>query len=430
MLSGALVILQLTNGVQVSNSIGIRKMCAPYSLLRTPRGFSKSGQRVISGEHERKKDEFLTNFVHLPPENRVMAWLRAGTRDGATEMYAGARGDLSQVLTAGETDTIPYLEKVVRKGSLKDRIDAVRILCDMDRFVPAQADDFPGEGATIRLKSINLEGSINPFLSVEGRRIGREGYDLIHWAAEQNSDDELHFYARLFAGLLRQDLQGLSLDEQIDRWRKAIIESKGVTSSDSQAYFVYWTLDQILIEKIPDSLPRLLKMLEADRDGYVREGLVELLAQADLCRMRLRGTELGRQATNMIQKTLRDGNLKPVYKDGKRRREYWNALSGQFFHDDVRLDTGSTWALYARTFEDVYGEKTTRTINMGELHLVEAVPEVRKFISFLTASDPYFPSWEYTYCGRSPDEVFHPRFKVKIARYHEQWERFKKKAEK
>jgi hypothetical protein len=41
----------------------------------------------------------------------------------------------------------------------------------------------------------------------------------------------------------------------------------------------------------------------------------------------------------------------------------------------------------------------------------------------LTEVDPFFPSWEYALTGS--DEVFHPRFRRKMARYYEQWQRFK-----
>ena len=46
------------------------------------------------------------------------------------------------------------------------------------------------------------------------------------------------------------------------------------------------------------------------------------------------------------------------------------------------------------------------------------------FITFLTNTDPNFPSWEYTFCGNRSQEVFHPWFKLKTARYFEQWRRY------
>jgi hypothetical protein len=44
-------------------------------------------------------------------------------------------------------------------------------------------------------------------------------------------------------------------------------------------------------------------------------------------------------------------------------------------------------------------------------------------VSFVTEVDPFFPSWEYNYFG--DDEIMHPYYKQRIARYYEQWKRFK-----
>jgi len=46
------------------------------------------------------------------------------------------------------------------------------------------------------------------------------------------------------------------------------------------------------------------------------------------------------------------------------------------------------------------------------------------FISYLTRIDPTFPSWEFPSAG-SEDDMLHPKFREKLARYHEafvKWE--------
>jgi hypothetical protein len=385
---------------------------------------SEPGQRVVPGQHERRVNEFLNNYVRLSPEERVQLWLKSETSRNVKGLYAGARRDMADVLIAAGTDAVPYLAQVVRSDKLQARIDAVRILCNMDRFVPVADNPLHDKGASISVKPLGLRGDIDRFLPVDGRRIRKEGYETVQWAAEQTDSKELHFYARLFSGLLKSDLSQLTSEQQFQTWRSAIIKSRGIKSENDESYSVYSVLGKILIEKLPESLSTLVKVLETDKDAYLREETIELLAQADLCRMRLRGTEVGRRAIGEIQKALVQGNLKPVYTSEEFRNHYWSDLSAQFFQDQFRIDMTSTWALYARAFDEFYGEKATVMKGEEPYKLIEARPEMREFVTFLTDFDPTFPGWEYTYCGQPYEEVFHPLFKAKMDRYYEQWVRF------
>jgi len=392
-------------------------------LGSVPRAESNE-QKTVEGEHERRKNEFLGKYVHLPPKDRIQLWTQAESARNVKGMYVGAQADMTNVLIAAGTDAVENLVQVIHSGSLRARVDAVRILCAMDRFVPANEKALPSEGASIVVEPLNLRGDVNPFLEVDGRRIGKEGYEAVRWAAEQMENNYLHFFARSFSGVLKQDLQQLPLERQFDTWRSAIIKARGLESVDDENYSVYWTLGNILIDKLPDSLPTLIRILDSDQDSYVREGAIYLIAQGDRCRMRLRGTEIGRRAIEEIHRALMQGNLQPVYRSKEIRENYWVELSKQFFDDEFRIDSTSTWALYARAFDQFYGAKTTITKGDGPWQLVEAKPDFRAFITFLTNVDANFPGWEYPYCGQSYYEVFHPMFRAKMDRYHEQWIRF------
>jgi len=393
-------------------------------ILKSPSRVDSNDHKTGQSEHERKKSEFLSKYVHLPPEDRVELWTQAESSRDVKGLYVGARGDMTNILIAAGTDAVGNLVQVIHSGSLRPRVDAVRILCAMDRFVPANEKALPSEGASIVVEPLNLRGDVNPFLEVDGRRIGKEGYEAVRLAAEQTENNYLHFFARFFSGLLKQDLQQLPLERQFDTWRSAIIKGRGLESVDDESYSVYWTLGNILIDKLPDSLPTLIKILESDQNSYVREGAIYLMAQGDRCRMRLRGTEIGRRAIEEIHRALMQGNLKPVYRSKEFRDKYWAELSKQFFEDEFRIDATSTWALYARAFDQFYGAKATITKGDGPWQLVEARPDFRPFITLLTNVDANFPSWEYSYCGQPYYEVFHPMFRAKMDRYHEQWIRF------
>jgi len=385
---------------------------------------SEPGQRVVPGEHDRRVNEFLSNYVRLLPEERVQLWVKSETSRNVKGLFPSTKRAMTDALIVVGTDAVPALSQVVRSGELQARIDAVRILCNMDRFVRSGERPLHDKGASISVKPLGILGDVNPFLPVDGRRVGKEGYEAVKWAAEQTGSKDLHFYARLLSGLLKDDLKQLTSEQQFETWRSTIIKSKGIESENDGSYAVYSILGKIIIEKMPDSLPTLVKILEADGNGYVRKETINLLAQADLCRLRLRGTEVGRHAIEEIRKALVRGNLKPVPKNERFRDDYWNSLSAQFFQDQFRIDMTSTWALYARAFEEFYGVKATVTKGEEPYDLIEARPEIREFVTFLTNLDPNFPSWEYTYCGSPSDEAFHPLFKAKMNRYHEQWVRF------
>jgi len=359
-------------------------------------------------------------YLRLSPEERVKLWKEGKdvTGDGLALTY------MERALVALGTDAVPYLVEVVKTGNAYYRVYALKILCDMDRFVRKEDMPLPDTPCEIWVEPLNYAGLLNPFMLVDGRRIGREGYEVVKWAAEQTEQKDLRFPARLHSGLLEQDMRALAVDELVAKWRAAVIQSKGLLGGDTDAYALSSILGKILVEKAPDSIPSLIRVLDGDNSGYVREDAINIIQLIEASRMRLRGTELGLKAVESVHRALRRGDLKPVYTKPERRDELWREFSARVFHDEFPL---TELTVAAVGLEKLYGVKltTSRRVPIGAT-LIEASAEMRTFASYLTKADPSYPSWEYSYTGDvlwAP--VMHPRFKQKIARYYQQWKHFK-----
>jgi hypothetical protein len=276
----------------------------------------------------------------------------------------------------------------------------------------------------VYVESLNIAGRLNPFMIVDGRRIGKEGYEVVRWAAEQTKNKDLRFHARQYSGLLEQDLRNLSLDEQIKQWRDAVVKSKGVLGRDMDAYNLSYILKGVLVARAPESIPPLTNILDGDPNGYVREEALTVIASIDMFRMRLRGTAIGREAIEAVRRAVEKGGLKPVNITRQEREDHWKWFSTLVFDDEVPFLGGSEWIGISIAFEVLYGVKVTRRYNTTpKIQVINVIPEMRQFVTYLTQVDPFFPSWEYTYFGN--DGVMHPHYKQKIARYYEQWKRFK-----
>jgi len=401
---------------------------ASYTLSKPCAAFQTKNERISNKIHEKgvkdanEEDRFITNFVRLPPEDRVKLW-RTGKDVTGRGLMPPAMED---ALIADGVDAVPFLANVVRSKDSYYSVYALKILCDMDRFVPLRQLVVCDFGGSVYVKPLKLEGRIDPFRLVNGRRIGKAGYEVVMWAANQTGRSDLSFHAREYSGLLEQDLRQLSLDEQLKKWRNLVAGSNGILGMFRKVddYNESDYLAASLVEKAPASIPPLLDLLEKDSSDYVREALLSIIWQIDSCRVRLRAIDEGRAAIQAIKRAIERGRFKPAYDSDNAKIYFWQGFSALVFKDEFPLDNSSHWALIAAAFEKLYGASVTRRYRTIQT-LTEATPEMREFITYLTNVDPYFPSWEYTYSGNARDEVFHPRFKNKIARYYEQWLRFK-----
>jgi len=373
-------------------------------------------QKREEGKREdAERDAFIARFVEEPPQERVRLWCQ-----GMHKFLVGER--MTQLMIVRGTDTAAYLAEIVRSGKSCARLYALDLLCDMDRFVPAEQLFLPDAAEHFKP---HIDGWLNRFMVVDGRRIGPEAFAVVKWATEQTKDKDLRFHARQYTGMLDQDLRKLTLSEVLRQWREAVAKSKadyGLLSDDG---VLHAHLGDILVETAPESLPPLISLLENDPNGYVRLETINLVRWVDKYRMRLRGTEVGRRAIETMRRALERGGLKPVYKNRESREELWKTISSEVLYDS----DDSEWKVYGFMVEKLHGVQTTIPGSgynpaLSGMGLPQATDEWRRFRTYLTEIDPYYPSWEYTHIGMTYDEALHPRMREKIARYFEYWKRF------
>jgi hypothetical protein len=367
------------------------------------------------------QEEFEERFLRLEPAEQVRSW-----REG--KPYADIMED---VLIAQGVDAVRYVVRIIRdpKQPIFHRWRAMKLLCDMDRFVPDHNLPIPEAGGEIYVLMAHLSGVVNRNVPVDGRRIGTEGYQALQWAAEQTSDKELRFHARDLLGLLAEELQPLPLQEKIKRWANAIIKNRGngggIVAPDQ--YIVGATLSKQLICSAPESIPLFSNLLKESSSGYVRQATIDLLEDIDEFKVRLRGIPEGQEAIKAVEEAIKKGNLGPIYARRSERDGLWNEFSGKVLNDDGAfqgIPLSMSFYLVPLAFDHFYGDKNVLTLSPGPQLYFPA--DWLKFVRFLTKTDPYFPSWEYCHVGRPDfDQVLEPRFRARIERLREQWIRFR-----
>jgi hypothetical protein len=357
---------------------------------------------------EQEKKQFRRDFLNLSAEERVRIWKLGEREADYTE----------QALIAGGADVVPFLTEIVKNNREKlfHRWEAMRVLCDMDRFVPRNElllPQFANVGPTGR------EGVINRYSSVTGRRIGQEGLDALHWAAD-HADKEVRFHAQEVLELLDKQLSRLTVEEKVRRWAVAIEKNRGDHGGfvNPDEYLIGSAIKRQLVEQAPDSIPLLVSLLETSKSGYVREATISLLEWIDLTRVRLRALPDGRAAIHAVDKAIQLGNMKPVFTRLDERERWRKVLSASFLRDE--------WPVYHEIDLLVEaGELLEKEDKQSRLPSKDH-SEMQAFVTYLTALDPFFPSWEFINVynvGRA--EVAHPRFKAKVDRFYAEWKRFK-----
>jgi len=353
----------------------------------------------------RQKKDLLAGYPKWSPQERVKLWLDAGGPDGSVDSV-----EMENELVVHGLDTVPYLALIVRQGKGYQRLGALRLLCKMDRFVPAER--LPeGVPAQELFGGSQPVGILDSLMVVDGRRIGKEGIEVVRWAAEQTRHDDLRFHAREYSGLLEQDLRNLSFEDQVKQWRTSAAKCKDDPGMNDDCT-LNDLLGHILIEKVPEALPPLIEMLERDSNSYVREQAMQLLVWMDRTSVRLRGTETGRRAIEAIRRALQRCNQKPAYDDRESCDDYWKSVSARVFDD-----RGAMSIDWMDLLEKIYG------LRLKDKEIQTLSTEGRQFVAYLTKVDPYFPGWEFPH--HAWGYMMHPRFKMKWARYYEQWKRFK-----
>jgi hypothetical protein len=379
---------------------------------------------VIAGEAKEPRNP-LVEFLRLPPAERVLEWKRDLTP--GVGIFDREWSQQTAGLIAYGTDAIAELTAIVRQDKPLYQIEAVKVLCEMDRYVPVADTVLTGADGTIRSDVFGIEGYADPFRKVDGRRIGKQAYEAVMWAAEQRENIDLRTIARHYTGILREEIDALPLLQKVEMWKKEAIKTKaGFDSGRPEHYYLFHELSASLIEKEGSSaIAPMTEILNTDKNGFVRSAAVHLLQNIDLCAVRLRRMPEGKQAVEALKTAFERGNLKPVYRRKDLREGGWQALSNQISMDEWLPDRNSFLFVIAMAFERLYRERVIVRGAFGNIPHEGASAELKNFVTYLTEADPSFPSWEYSYCGFFPRiQVLHPAFKTKMARYYEEWKKF------
>jgi len=374
-----------------------------------------------------EEDEFMRRYVTLPPQEQVEIWRHANSRLKYVRSTVDWRmqTEMEYVLIIAGVDSVPYLSEVLRTSDQIHQIRTLNLLSDMDRFVSDEAIGQEAAKSHVYAKALGRGGHVNPFVPVDGRRIGKKGVEAIQWAEQQRENELLQLLAKRFTGALRKELENLPFDEQIQRWREAVIKCQIVIKEARypEAAIAYTLLESIFMEKMPDSIPALVELLERDKNPYVRSEVIGIFERADLCSVRLRKIEAGRNAIDAVFSALKQGPLDPFYNQDIRKTTLEH-LQAQFLRDDVYIGKDSVWALYAQALQSFYADSLIPDYNPKWIR--DPGPELRSFLIYLTDRDPYFPRWGYVNCtlARHADEAIHPHFRERIEHFHEQWKRF------
>ena len=262
---------------------------------------------------EERRQAFFRVFESLGPEECVEVWLK--------EMEV--RSVFNQALTRSSMmirhlDTVPFLIRLVRSGTLRDSIWAMHLLCDMDRFV--SLNDYPvhldrgyitDESQAEYADQLHYGGIFNQFMITDGRRIGRAGRDIVMWAARQSNNKVLQLQAQVYSGALAENLKAKPIDELIRIWREEA-SNRGRNWMSFEGHVIN-NIEQILMESPNETIPMMTQILVNDKDRYVRNTAFNYLKEIDYSSYRLRCSEKGIVALQAM----------------------WDALSGMKLHPDV-----------------------------------------------------------------------------------------------
>jgi len=373
-----------------------------------------------------EEDEFMRHYVSLPPQEQVEIWRHASSRLKYLRSTVDWRmqTEMESVLIIAGVNSVPYLIEVLRASDKIRQIRTLNVLSDMDRFVPDEEITLEVARGGVHAKALGRGGRVSPFVPVDGRRIGKEGFEAIQWAAQQKDNELLQLLAKRSTRALRNELENLPPPEQVQRWREAVIKCQTVIKEAQypEASVTYRLLETIFMEKMPDSIPALVALLEQDKDPFVRSELISIFERADLCSVRLRKIEAGRVAIDAVLSALNQGPLDPSYTQ-QIRKTTLEHIPAQFLRDQVYIGRSSVWALYAQALQSFYGDSLIPDYNPKWIR--DPGPELRAFLTYLTERDPYFLRWGYINCSARPeDEVLNPGFPMRIQRLDEQWRHF------
>jgi hypothetical protein len=323
-----------------------------------------------------------------------------------------------EILVASTDATVDsFLAAEARYGDTGTAQEAVFILCERARFFHSR--EFPLKVPLDGFVTGIQGGLINPFLA-DFDRMGREAGEAVKEALN-GSRAKVRTTARVYCGGLEQELAAISANELVARWRAELGKLPNpifADSDSSETGELVRVLKRALAARGLESATAMSQLLERETKPWARENEIEMIEFLDGAAVRLRGSQQGRDVLQIVENTLANKQLR-VYKNTKERQEYWKLLQDVFFKDQY-TNPGTDrdhWArLIGLAFDQYYGEDVL--ISHGGRR--PSFARANEFMIYLTNIDPSFPSWEFA-STLSEEDMFHPRFAAKMARYHALW---------
>jgi hypothetical protein len=305
----------------------------------------------------------------------------------------------------------------VARGGTETAREAVFMLCQRARFV--RSPEFPLKVPLDGFVAGIQGGLISPFAG-DFDRMGTEASQVVREALN-SSNVKLRTTAKIYCGGLEQELASMPADELVARWRAELgkLPSPIFADSDfSETGELVRVLKRALAERGLESATAMSLLLDKEIKSWARENEIEMIEFLDGAAVRLRGSQQGRDVIQIVKRTIANKQLK-FYKNKEEQQGEWEMLQYSFFKDEYT--SGGTardhWVgLIGLAFEQYYGDQ----VLIARGHRRPSFTRANEFMTCLTSVDPNFPSWEFA-STLSEEDMFHPRFKAKIARYYAIW---------
>jgi hypothetical protein len=309
------------------------------------------------------------------------------------------------------------LAKEVRGGDTGTARESVFILCERARFV--RSPEFPLKVSLDGFGSGMQGGLLNPF-SPDLDRLGKEAADAVRDTLN-SSNAKLQTTARIYCGGLEHELALMPTPALVARWRAELgklAEPIYADSDSTETGELVRFLKRAVAERGLEGATAMSLLLEKESKAWARLNEIEMIEFLDGAAVRLRGSQQGRDVIRIVESTLANKELRG-YKTKQDRQRYWQLVQYSFFKDEFS-NPGTArdhWArLIGLAFDQYYGEH----VLISQRGMRGSFARGNEFVTYLTDIDPAFPSWEFA-STLSEEDMFHPRFMAKIARYHAMW---------
>jgi len=322
------------------------------------------------------------------------------------------------VSSADPTINAPLTAEAMSGDNRPQASYAVYLICLRARFVPRSEFLIRGVVATYPWSEPEkTKGLISPF-SPNWDRVGTEAKEAV-MEALKSPNMARRAIAKLYSGELGKELGSVPTSELADRWRAAAAKLPHPTLYQSDASETASVIGRALVYRGLDAAVAVSSMLAKENEPWAVEDEIGTIAGIDSSTVRLRASPQGRDAIATIERIFATRKKWFIQENDHYREEYRQTLEDRFLKDEFDCNLNSALQMTALAFDQFYSEHMTYPSPYGGSTRFCNRELMTKLISYLTETDPTFPSWEFP--TGSYYDVLHPRFAAKMARYHEVW---------